>query len=99
MESTPRFNRKGISADPDDPNRFVVPELSHMKLAKHAKVLAALRDPKLQKILLEVDMADDREVALEKKLKIPRFRDFMDMCLLGVGLARNRDDGNVEFVG
>lgn len=94
-----KFNRNGISADPDDPNRFIVEERLHSKLGKDAEVLAALRDPKLQRLLLDIDKSSDREGQLEAKLRLNRFREFADMCLLKTDLAKKREDGSVEFTG
>ncbi|CAM9211734.1 unnamed protein product [Ectocarpus sp. 12 AP-2014] len=59
---------------------------------------AAVRDPKLQKLLTEIDQADDREKALAFHRTSTQFGEFMDNMLLEIEEYRKGGKGEPELV-
>ncbi|CAN0099989.1 unnamed protein product [Ectocarpus fasciculatus] len=59
---------------------------------------AAVRDPKLQKLLTEIDQADDREKALAFHRTSTQFGEFMDKMLLEIEEYRMGGTGEPELV-
>ncbi|KAG5176976.1 hypothetical protein JKP88DRAFT_227291 [Tribonema minus] len=59
---------------------------------------AALRDPKLQTLILQIDGARNREAELRFHRTNPEFSALMDRILLEMGLLNRSADGNLEFV-
>ena len=85
-------------APQDDPNRIVVREEEFVKLARTPAIRAALRDSRLQRILLRIDGAEDREGTLRRAMNNPEFRSFINDMLLTMGMARKLPNGEVEFI-
>jgi zinc finger HIT domain-containing protein 3 len=59
---------------------------------------AALRDPKLQALMIKIDEAPDREAELRFHRSNPEFGAFMDRMLQELGLLGRTADGELEFV-
>ena len=61
-------------------------------------IVAALRDPQLQRALAEIDGAEDPVAMLARMRRVPRFAAFVDELLVAAGLAERADAG-VVFTG
>jgi hypothetical protein len=59
----------------------------------------ALRDPSLQKTLVKIDAATNRDAALAEAMKDERFKDFVDTVLITIGVCERGPDGFVVFTG
>ena len=58
-------------------------EVSPFELFRsHKKIIDALGDPRLQRIITRIDSSEDREKELVKELEVnPEFKDFVDYML------------------
>ncbi|RYG43501.1 hypothetical protein EON68_00310 [archaeon] len=79
---------------------YILPDASLMQLRSNDDVMRAVRDKRLQRLLLEIDGAPDRAAALERVTarEAPHFQEFIDAMLLAAGVAR-REAGMVIFEG
>ncbi|CAM9361462.1 unnamed protein product [Phaeothamnion confervicola] len=66
------------------------------KLARCEWLKAALRDPKLQMLLREIDGADDNDAELRFARTNPQFAEFVDKMLLELGLLVRSGVGELE---
>ena len=90
--------RNDAEDDDEDP-RARVSEAQLQALRRDRDITAALADPALQKLVIDVDSASDSVAALEAaKLRDPRFAAFVDQLLLSIG-ACVQDKDKVVFVG
>lgn len=71
------------------------------RISTNASLVQAVRDPKLQRVLLAIDGSQDPAKVLQhaKDTEGPRFAQFLDELLVTMGAAERCEGGGVQFVG
>lgn len=90
----------GLGGDDADFN-LALSDAQLLRMSTDSKLLATLRDRRLQEVIRAVDSAADRPAALKRARERwgADFQAFLDDMLVTVGVAVRRPDGSVEFTG
>jgi hypothetical protein len=83
------------------PDPVLVSPAQFARLDADPAIRAALRDPRLQRVIREVDGAPDRAAALAaaRAREGRHLADFIDRVLIAIGACERLEDGSVQFIG
>jgi hypothetical protein len=88
LQPTPLpFTGAEVSKEEEEEEGWILNQRQLSALRRSEKVIHALGDESLQKLLLEIDSADDRQKALAAAINSdPRFAQFADTILSAIGV-------------